>query len=84
MCIRDSIYAGANDAVVAFDPAFIMNYSVKATAIITDVLANHLRSNTSIKNDSTQILKLQAGSYDSVSYTHLDVYKRQALVFLWQ
>ncbi len=58
------IYAGANDAVVAFDPAFIMNYSVKATAIITDVLANHLRSNTSIKNDSTQILKLQAGSYD--------------------
>ncbi|MBC7867880.1 MAG: histidine kinase [Gloeobacteraceae cyanobacterium ES-bin-316] len=62
--LNGNIYAGANDAVVIFDPAVIMQYSSNAIAIITDVSANHSRQVTSLKNDSTQQLQLGAGTYD--------------------
>ncbi len=59
-----AIFAGANDAVVVFDPAVIMGYSSNATTFITDVLANDSRSVTQPVNDSTQELELAAGNYD--------------------
>lgn len=58
------IYAGANDAVVVFDPAIIRNYAVNAPAFITDVLTNQQRSYTLEINDSTQQLQLRPGTYD--------------------
>ena len=58
------VYAGANDAVVVFNPAAIMQYAVNAPAIITDVVSNHSRSITEVVNDSTQQLELTPGKYD--------------------
>lgn len=58
------IYAGANDAVVKFDPAYIRDYSVVAPAFITDVRTNQMRSTTREVNDSTQKLELSPGTYD--------------------
>ena len=62
--LQGEIFAGANDAVVVFNPSVIMKYKVNAPAIITDVLANHQRSKTVEENDSTQALELSPGTYD--------------------
>ena len=59
-----TVYAGANDAVVVFNPAAIMQYAVNAQAVITDVVANQSRSYTNVINDSTQQLELPPGKYD--------------------
>lgn len=59
-----AIYAGANDAVVVFNPAVIMGYTSHAKTFITDVLANDSRTFTKPVNDSTQALELAAGTYD--------------------
>ncbi|RYY69729.1 MAG: hypothetical protein EOO13_08660 [Chitinophagaceae bacterium] len=59
-----AIYAGANDAVVVFDPAVIMSYSSNARTFITDVLANNTRTFARPASDSVQELQLAAGTYD--------------------
>ncbi|RYY50960.1 MAG: hypothetical protein EOO06_01980 [Chitinophagaceae bacterium] len=58
------IYAGANDAVVIFDPAVIMKYATSALAIITDVSVDQTRTTTSVVSDSSQQLKLPPGRHN--------------------
>lgn len=57
------VYAGAKDAVVRFNPDFIKNYHSKAAVLITDIVANDKRFNSTALSDGTENLVLSAGNY---------------------
>ncbi len=60
---NEIVYGGAMDALVKFFPANIIQYSVKARSIITDILADGKRLTAMALNDSTEQVDIAAGSH---------------------
>ena len=81
MCIRDSMIL---ETLLSFDDELRQAYNAKEEYLIFDQVSKEVVNNSNKRKELNAVIKKfkhthMEESISAVSYTHLDVYKRQSL-----